>query len=451
MHASDAGASPAATAEDWRVGLGRVCTTPDPPTWLYGYACESRYRPFDGKLQDVYAKAMALEDAQGGRGLLITIDVCVLRALQAAAMLERVVARTGLQPEQILINMSHTHSGPLVGSPHHDFYPLSTAERQRTVAYTRQLYELVADAADAALGDFRPARLSVGQGEVGFVMNRRQFDEAGNYRGMGPNPELHTDPRVPVLRVDAPDGQLRALVFGLACHGVTLGADNTKLSGDYPGFAQAFLEADHPGVQAMFMQGCGADANSHPRTGADEVEQVERHGKILATEVSRVAEGELRPVRGPLRTERARAELPLHALPPRERLEQLATGPFWESYNGKHLLALLDRGETPATHCPAPLAVWQLGQDLTLVGVSGETVSGFVPLIEAALGPERLWIAGYCNEVFGYLPTARIVAEGGYECLGTVPPSGFFAAEAQDVVVSMVTALAERAGRPRAR
>ena len=67
---------------------------------------------------------------------------------------------------------------------------------------------------------------------------------------------------------------------------------------------------------------------------------------------------------------------------------------------------------------------------------------------EAALGPERLWVAGYCNQVFGYLPAARIVAEGGHETVRLVEETGLFAAEAQDVVVATVRRLAARAGRP---
>ena len=433
---------------DWRVGLARTCITPEPPGWLYGYACKPRHRDFAGKLQDLYAKALAIEWHHcGARAVLITLDLCVLRARQAAALLDRVTDKTGLPPQRILVNLSHTHSGPLIGTPPASWYPMTEAERDRAAAYTEELIARVAEAAVAALADLAPARLSLGAGRVGFVRNRRLFDAQGKYRGMGPNPDLYTDPRVPVLRVEALDGALRALVFGLACHAVTLDAANIMLSGDYPGYAQQRLETGHPGLQAMFVQGCGADANSHPRGGPEQVAQARRHGEGLAAEVERVAAGPLVPVSGPLHTERAWAELPLRQLP-RERLERMAGGPMWESHNAKRLLALLDRGEPLPTHYRAPLAVWQFGRDLTLVGISGEVVSGFAPLMEAALGPERLWVAGYCNQVFGYLPTARIVAEGGYETVGLVEDTGLFAAEAQDVVVVTVRRLAANAGRP---
>ena len=94
------------------------------------------------------------------------------------------------------------------------------------------LRELATRYAEVA-ADPRPARLSWGGGGVGFVKNRRRFDEEGRYGGMGPNPEGFTDPRVRVLRVDAPEGPMRAVLFLLACHAVTFNQHNLKLSGGY--------------------------------------------------------------------------------------------------------------------------------------------------------------------------------------------------------------------------
>jgi hypothetical protein len=112
------------------------------------------------------------------------------------------------------------------------------------------------------------------------------------------------------------------------------------------------------------------------------------------------------------------------------------------------MLARLDRGEKLATHYRCPLTVWQFGSDLTLVGLSGEVVVDYVTLLEKALGPNRLWLAAYCNDVFGYLPSARVLKEGGYETRGLYAGGiGFFDAKAQDVLVEKVRELAKSAGR----
>ncbi|MDP6357407.1 MAG: neutral/alkaline non-lysosomal ceramidase N-terminal domain-containing protein [Planctomycetota bacterium] len=431
---------------DLRIGLASVCTTPEEPIWMHGYAGKIRQQPFGGKLHDLHAKAMAFEDAAGSQSVLITVDLCVLRKTEADRVAARIAERTGLSSDCVIVNLSHTHSGPMIGVVSDQRYPVPQDVLERIGVYTDRLVERLAEAAAAALANLRPAQLSWGRGRVGFVRNRRRFDDEGHYCGMGPNPDGFTDPRVTALRVDDPDGAPRALAFSLACHAVTFGPKNLKLSGDYPGFAQEMLEARQPGLQAMFIQGCGADANPEPRSVPDQLDWAQRQGQELADETERVADRDLEPIRGPLRTAHEWLDLPLRSMS-RQELEAKAAGPEYAAHNAKRLLEQLDRGETPATTYRTPVVVWQFGEDLTLVALPGETVSGYIQLIEEALGPERLWVAGYSNEVFGYLPTASIVAEGGYEARGLVREVGVFAAEAEDVTVDAVRRLAREIGR----
>ena len=428
-----------------QVGLARVCTTPGVPIWLHGYASKPRFRPFQGKLNELYAKAMAVEDGGGRRAVLITIDQCVIRAEEAKAFFAELVEKTGLGRQQLLLNFSHTHSGPIIGTSDLNRYPMSAEERRLSLQYTERLKGLLVELVNAAQADLKPARLSWAVGHAGdFVQNRRLYTKDGKYRGMGPNPSKYADRNVPVLRVDAPDGKMRALVFGCACHAVTLDQSNIKLSGDYPSFAQEYIEKQHPGVLAMFMQGCGADANSTPRCGPKQEQHARQQGRHLGAEVCRVAAAPRQPIHGPLRVQFAETDLPLQPVPSREILEKMGGS---RRYTAQRMLAALDRNEPLPTHHAAPLAVWQFGDDLTLAAISGEVVSAYVPMLEKALGSEKLWIAGYSNEVDGYLPDAVIVAEGGYEARGLVVDIGFYSPKAQDVVVQAVSKMAAKAGR----
>jgi hypothetical protein len=109
---------------------------------------------------------------------------------------------------------------------------------------------------------------------------------------------------------------------------------------------------------------------------------------------------------------------------------------------------MLERGEKPPTHYRCPVTVWQFGSDLTLVGLSGEVVVDYLTLLEQTLGPNQLWVVAYCNDVFGYLPSARVLREGGYETRGLYSGGpGFFDSKAQDVLVQKVRAVAQKAGR----
>jgi hypothetical protein len=319
----------------------------------------------------------------------------------------------------------------------------SAGDAQRTVEYTKHLQDQVVEVVVKAAAKLEPARLSWGSGVAHFVMNRRQFTPGGVI--LGANPRGLADRTVPVLQVDAADGGLRAVVFGAAVHNTTLRSQHNDVCGDYAGFAQEFIQAKHSAALAMFMIGCAGDADPYPHGSMDLARE---HGAMLGKEVCRVLETKLQPVRGPLTIAFDRVSLPLQEPPSRAVLEKQAAAKNIQGWVAQRMLAVLDRGEKLPAQYSCPLAVWQFGHDLTLVGLSGEVVVDYVPLLEKALGPNRLWLSAYCNDVFGYLPSARVLAEGGYETRGLYSGGiGLFDPKAQDVVVEKVRELAKKAGR----
>jgi hypothetical protein len=432
-----------AAEPEWKIGLAREKITPQRPVLLAGYA--SRTRPFEKVESDLYAKALVLEDSRGNRGVLVTSDLLGFPAAVADPVCVRVQEKLGLKREQILLNSAHTHTGPMLSLSAAEREGLSSGDLQRNVDYTRQLQDKVVDLVQRASENLQPARLSWGVGVCPFVMNRREFTPEGVILGV--NARGPADRTAPVLRIDAPDGQLRAVVFGAAVHGTTLTDRNYELCGDYAGFAQAYVEEKHPGVQAMFMLGFAGDANPYPR---GTMELAREHGATLGKEVCRVLGDKPRPVRGPLQLAFGRAALPLQTPPPRRELEKKAAarGDI-RAWVAKQMLEALDRGEKLPSHYDCPVSVWQFGRDLTLVGLSGEVVVDYVGMLEKALGPNRLWLAAYCNDVFGYLPTARVLQEGGYETRGLYAGGiGLFDPKAEEVLVAKVRELAKKSGRP---
>ncbi|MFZ5829107.1 MAG: hypothetical protein ACOY3P_03430, partial [Planctomycetota bacterium] len=287
-----------------------------------------------------------------------------------------------------------------------------------------------------------PAQISWGVGSAPFVSNRREFTEKGVILGL--NPEGPVDRSVPVLRVDGLDGNPSAVLFGTACHCTTLGGKNYHICGDYAGFAQDCVEQAHGGAQAMFVTGCAGDANPNPR-GTMELAQA--HGKSLGDEVCRVLSSSLAPVHGPLSMKFRRVDLPLQPFSRAEVEAMAKDAPGYHKFFAELAAAMLEQGkELPRTYS-APLALWQFGDDLTLVGFCGETVVDYVSFTRQSLGPEKLWVAGYCNDVFGYLPSARVLKEGGYETRGLYTAVGLFAPEVEQVVMNAIREMAAEAGR----
>lgn len=429
----------------WRVGLAQTKITPTQPLFLAGYA--SRNKPYEGVHDDLFAKALVLEDSAGVRGLILTTDLIGFPAEIATPIRERIARQTGIPATSILINASHTHTGPALSldpTPQENRGP---GDAERTVAYTRGLQDQLVALAEEAVQKLQPARCSWGVGVVSFVMNRREFTPD---RGviLGVNPRGLADRSVPVLRIDGDDGKPRAVLLGCACHGTTLGPQDYLVSGDYAGHAQRLLQERHPGVTALFLLGCAGDANPYPRGTYALAEQ---HGQTLADEVDRVLAGRLAPVRGPLRIAFGEVDLPLAPPPPRQELEKLAAGRSGAmSWVAQQMLARLKEGQTLPRSYTCPLAVWQFGGDLTLVALPGEVVVDYVRLLEEALGPNKLWIAAYTNDVFGYLPSARVLREGGYETRGLYAGGiGLFAPEAEQTLVAKVVELAAAVGRAR--
>jgi hypothetical protein len=435
-------------AEDgaWQVGMARVKIMPPQPVFMAGYA--SRDRPFASVHDDLYAKALIIADEQGSRGALVTTDLIGLTAEIADPIRRRIEEKTGIPAGSVLLSASHTHTGLALSLDATPREGRTLADAERTAAYTRQLQDTLVQLVADAAKELSPARFSWGVGVVHFVMNRREFTTD---RGiiLGVNPRGQADRSVPVLRIDGPDGSPQAILFGAACHNTTLGPRDYEISGDYAGHAQRLIEEQMPGVQAMFILGFAGDANPYPR-GSHEI--AASHGKELATEVLRVSreKEKLAPVRGPLRIAWGQAALPLAPAPPRQELEKMAasrggTAPWM----AQQMLARLDRGEKLPTQYQCPLAVWQFGQDLTLVALSGEVVVDYVRLLEDVLGSGRLWLAAYCHDVYGYLPSARVLAQGGYETRGLYSGGiGIFAPEPEREIVRAVRELAGQAGRP---
>jgi len=196
----------------------------------------------------------------------------------------------------------------------------------------------------------------------------------------------------------------------------------------------------------MFMIGCAADANPYPR---GTMALAEQHGKTLGTEVCRVLEGKLTLIQAPLRTLYREVDVSLQSIQTREAAQEPADGKYsYQRYVGDRMLAMIAKGELPPKAYPVPLALWQFGDELTLVGISGETVVDYVKLTEKAIGPLNLWVAGYCNDVFGYLPSARILQEGGYETRGLIRGgAGLFSPETESAVVAEIRKMASDAGR----
>ena len=405
-------------AAGWKAGVAKADITPDKPMWMSGYA--SRDHRATGTLTKLWGKVLILEDARGKRVAAITLDLVGIDQATSNTLRERIVKEHGLERSSIALLCSHTHCGPVVGHNLMSMYTLTEEDQTLVREYTTGLIDEVVTAVGQALSDLTPAELAWGSGKVGFAVNRRTNKEAevpalrAAGQLLGP-----VDHEVPVLQVSSGD-EIKAIVFGYACHATTLSF--FEWCGDYPGFAMQQIEEDYPGTQAMFWAGCGADQNPLPRRT---VELAQDYGNRLATEVQTSLVSNVTPISGDLDVRYDEPELAFASIPTAEQIEaQLTSTNVYEVGRAKTLKKELEANGSIRPTYAYPVQTWKLGDGPVWVILGGEVVVDYSIRLKTEIrmqyGAKPVWVAGYANDVMAYIPSLRVLKEGGYEGEGAM-------------------------------
>jgi neutral ceramidase len=419
------------SAASWKAGTAKADITPKKPIWMAGYG--GRTKPSEGTLHPLWAKALALEDAKGNRAVIISTDTLGMTASIYANLKARLAREHKLQPEQIMLNASHTHTGPVLRGGLYDIYPLNAAHIKRIEEYSARLENEIVRITGEALKNLEPVTLKHGIGITRFGVNRRENKPYSDVPKLIAAQALKgpIDHDVPVLAVYK-GLELKAVVFGYACHSTTIGIQ--KFSGDYSGFTQIALEKSHPGAIALFSAGCGADINPLPRRV---IHLAERYGNMLAAAVEETLLQKMEPLEPKLTTRIKTIPLEYGALP--EPTALAAAAKNQTNYRGRwaaRMLKLQAADNVPKTY-PYPIQCWRVG-DLLWLTMGGEVVVDFSIKFKKQYGP-RTWVTSYCNDVMAYIPTFRVLQEGGYEGQSSMAVYGLPADRWKENVEDLVT------------
>lgn len=405
------------TSAGMRAGVARVEITPQIPIYLSGYA--SRELPASGVAQPLWAKALAIEDAAHNRIVIVTVDLLGLSHEIITDVTRQVQARYPIRKDQLLFNSSHTHTGPVIWPCLDVVYELEPAEQKKVSQYGHELTGKLVDLIDRAIAASTPARLFSGHGQAGFAINRRN--------AIHPNGPVDHD--VPVVKVANEDGSVKAILFGYACHNTTVVDEYQQVSGDYAGFAQQALEKQYPGAVALFMMGCAGDQNPEPR---GKLQHASDHGQELADAVDAVLKGSLQRVNGPLQT--AATTIPLYHQPldiARYQADMVGDNKYLQR-RAKLVLQAYNKGWKMDPY-DYPIQVVRFGKDFTILALSDEVVVDYSLATKARYPNTNLFVAGYNNKVDCYIPSKRILKEGGYEADDSMIYYGFSGPFAEDV------------------
>jgi hypothetical protein len=426
------------TAPTVPVGAAVVDVTPSYPIRLMGYG--SRKTESEGVASPLKVRALAVGgDSDEGPAVLITVDNCQVASFITDEVAKRLEAKARVRRDRFVACATHTHCAPALASGLDFIFGASVPDdqKERIRRYSRELTDAMEKVALQALAARAPARLSWGQGSVGFAANRRVLRD-GKWTGFGVNPNGPVDHSLPVLRVTDGSGKVRAVLVNYACHCTTLGGEFNQICAEWAGYACDDIEREHPGATALVVIGCGADANPEPRRNLDDAKQ---HASVLAREVNRLLSTSLTPLPNRISARFRQIDLPMGPRPDRETLEKMAKLRGSEGMFARHLLEKLDRGETIPKSFPYPVQTWCFGDDLAMVFLGGEVVVDYALRLRWEIDPNRLWINAYSNDVPCYIASKRVLDEGGYEADMSMVYYGRparLAPEAEDLIVHTV-------------
>jgi neutral ceramidase len=436
---------------EWKAGVARVETTPSAPVWMSGYA--SRSNPSQGVAHPLFAKALALANGQGNRVVLVTCDIIGFGRAFTGRVTDQVKEKYGLPRDHIALFASHCHSGP---TPIDSLDRLSSGGKvrehaQNNLDYTRDLEKKLVALVGEALGRMQPVSLSYTIGRAHFALNRREPTARGIK--LGKNPAGPTDESVPILRVLDQSGKPMAIVFGYACHNTTHRPDMMRIDPDYAGYAQDRIESIYPGATALFVTGCAGDADPHPYGTLDLAKE---HGRELGDAVKLALDrpAMMTTLSGSLRA--AFTEATIHFGGPTDRAsyQKLLGDPnTGRKRHAQRMIEAIDQGKPIKTEYPYAVQAFALGNEVTLLALSGEVVVDYAIRLQKELGAggHSLWVAAYANDVVGYIPSVRVLKEGGYEAGEAFYGSTYPAPLADDIEAIVVKTAHEMAEKVRSR
>ena len=415
-----------------KIGAAETAITPPDGSLLIGPLA-----PSTGVHDDLYCRAFVLDDKES-RAVVVTADLVGLDFGMVDRFRVEIERRTGIPPERVMINTSHTHSAPFT-------IPWSVlgweSFCEHLHAWRDELVAKVSDAVASAVSRLRPAVLHGGREAVRIGFNRRMSTPDGIR--MQPNPEGVVVPWTDVLYAADVEGEPLSLLLSHAAHPVIVHGASTLISADYPGYAVAAVRRLlGPNVVGMFAQGCGADSNGYPlRAGFD---AAWRAGTLLGAAAAKGAL-EAEPVEaGPLACLSETLALPFLAAPSAECVEE-AIAAFgdvpsvsrdaspdraeppesWYRRDAiaccRELLGIVERQESPRLRFE--IQAFALGPEFCLLGMTHEVFAEYQLAIDQFSPFKHTMVLGYANGCEAYVPAGRESQTGGYET-APVPEPG---------------------------
>ncbi|MFC1608374.1 hypothetical protein ACFL47_10430 [Candidatus Latescibacterota bacterium] len=415
------GCTEADTKDAMKAGFSKVKVTPPVGTAMTGFG----FRDYDpggcrGIHDDLFARGLYLEQGEE-KALILGFDLLFFSRDEADRFKGAIGRRIDLSPKEIFLNTSHTHTGPKVGT-----WDYSGSDR----LYLQFLEDAIVETAIIARNAARDVTLRAGNAHTELPYNRR-LPLPDGVIDFAPNPDGATYKKAPFCLFEDMNGKAVCFLFSASCHPSTIkGNDRTyQVSADYPGVAMNMLDEHFGATCSLFLQGAAGDTKStiigkgerYFRSG--DWPDVEKSGALLANDIKKAIAGGYTAIEPDLKSAMVEMDFPLQQSRTREEFVEVTIKPPAHSESipegmkrwALEKIELIDRGLGLPTSVPMTAHGIQLGKGLRLVGVEAEIVAELGDLIENSYSDGITFPMGYTDGAQMYLPTTKMIDEGGYE------------------------------------
>ncbi len=400
----------------FRAAFHEIDITPEvseaSPVLLQGLACPPRRA---SKVTDpLKMQLLLIEDDHYTKILIVTADLLGFSTEMIQAV-RNYAAIWGIEPAGIILNASHTHNAPgtvqqlpQVMGPYYADYAHRIA-----VLIQKNLQHLNSNLEEAQLS------WSVTEAQIGLNRRLREDDQIV----IGPNPDGPYDRHTPIILVDLAKSDRKIILVRHSCH-PTLICDAEMISADFPGRLRDTLCAGGYADGVMFLQGAAGTskqsaAHRKSQEFAKTLEDVWANGEHLAERIIEKLQHPMSRIEGSIYAVLESKPLQFAELPNRFLIEQLAGNPKCKAHVREWAISLLQRfpqGDFPSQTTIEIQAV-RIGNELTFLTLPGEPTAELSREISTLFpAANALFFLGYTNGMFGYLPTSKMLPEGGYEC-----------------------------------
>ena len=395
-----------------KFGFSKIDITPENSQYLAGYA--DRTEPSNGVADHIFVRASVFEDGNSKRLALISFDLIGTTEPMADEIYNRCQEKYGLHRNMIVINSIHTHCAPIVNTYYY------APDWKLDLAFYQNVIDSAVEAVGQALGDLSEASIRFGIGSLQFGINRRLPMNNDIY--MCPNPNGFYLADMPVIQARR-QGREDTVIYSLACHPTSRGG--RRISADYPGAAAAQFKGN-----LQFVQGAAGSAKV--RTLNEDGTQfiqgddawLEKAGKQIVDYLEAfLASDGMKDIDLDIEGRILRFGLPLDE---NNMFKDADLDCFYKYYGGDsydciRLCTEELRRKINANEARTPLELElrgvRLANGVRFLAISAEPTAELATVMMDAARKEgeKLFFLGYTGFMTSYLPSAKLIKEGGYE------------------------------------